>query len=334
MNDASKADPEIVTERLIAAPRALVFAAWTDPAQVAQWWGPDGFTITTHEMDVRPGGHWRFVMHGPDGRDYQNHIVFVEIQAPERIVYDHLSTPKFLSIVTFVEEGGGTRLTLRAAFADPAAYEMAVKTFRAVEGARQTVGRLAAFVEEGAAAAPLELGPLAEVSLQERDGVHTLTFVRELPHPPETVWAALTDPAHLEQWSPFTPDRSLGAVGQATLTMVDGATVETFPSSVRRAVPPSLLEYTWDEDVLVWVLEATPRGTRLTLRHSMKDKSYLSSVSAGWHIALAVADRFLQGRPFGRVVGSRAKEHGWEKLNEAYAQALGIEKRPSSLQDA
>jgi uncharacterized protein YndB with AHSA1/START domain len=77
---------------------------WTDPNHVAQWWGPKGFTNTIHEMDVRPGGVWRFVMHGPDGVDYQNKIVFIEVVKPERLVYDHVSGPKFHVTVTFTEQ--------------------------------------------------------------------------------------------------------------------------------------------------------------------------------------------------------------------------------------
>jgi uncharacterized protein YndB with AHSA1/START domain len=83
-------DPRaIVGTREFDAPRALVFSAWTDPKHLAQWWGPYGFTTTTSSFDFRPGGVWRFVMHGPDGRDYQNRITFEEIVAPERIVYRH-----------------------------------------------------------------------------------------------------------------------------------------------------------------------------------------------------------------------------------------------------
>lgn len=83
-------DPRsIVGTRVLAAPRALVFSAWTDPKHLAQWWGPNGFRTTTHAFDFRPGGVWRFVMHGPDGRDHQNRIIFDEIVRPERIVYRH-----------------------------------------------------------------------------------------------------------------------------------------------------------------------------------------------------------------------------------------------------
>ena len=82
-------DREIVLSRLIDAPQELVFDAWTDPEQVGQWWGPSGFTTTTHKMEVKPGGVWRFVMHGPDGRDYQNKITYLEVVPPERLVYRH-----------------------------------------------------------------------------------------------------------------------------------------------------------------------------------------------------------------------------------------------------
>ncbi|MBW3628767.1 MAG: SRPBCC domain-containing protein, partial [Gemmatimonadetes bacterium] len=82
-------DREIVMTRVFDAPRELVFDAWTDPAHVAEWYGPNGFSLTVHEMDVRPGGTWRFIMHGPDGTDYPNRIVYREVVRPERLEYDH-----------------------------------------------------------------------------------------------------------------------------------------------------------------------------------------------------------------------------------------------------
>jgi uncharacterized protein YndB with AHSA1/START domain len=104
-------DREIVISRLIDAPRTRVFDAWTDPEQVVQWWGPRGFTTTTHKMAVKPGGVWRFVMHGPDGRDYQNKITYLEVVPPERLVYKHggdedLEPVSFQTTVTFAAEGG------------------------------------------------------------------------------------------------------------------------------------------------------------------------------------------------------------------------------------
>jgi uncharacterized protein YndB with AHSA1/START domain len=111
-----------------------VFEAWTDPKHLTQWWGPKGFTTTIHEMDVRPGGVWRFVMHGPDGRDYNNRIVFLEVVKPERLVYKHDpekgSEPvSFQVTVTFAEEGAKTRLTMQMVFPSAASREYVVNTY-------------------------------------------------------------------------------------------------------------------------------------------------------------------------------------------------------------
>ena len=109
-------DPlSIVGTRVLAAPRTLVFSVWTDPKHLVQWWGPNGFRTTTHAFDFRPGGVWRFVMHGPDGRDYQNRITFDEIVAPERIVYRHDGAEEveavcFTQTVTFEDLGNGKGL--------------------------------------------------------------------------------------------------------------------------------------------------------------------------------------------------------------------------------
>src|ERR1044071_1331635 len=80
---------ELVISRLFDAPREMVWAAWTDPKQVVKWWGPNGFTTTIHEMDVRPGGVMRHTMHGPDGTDYPNKSTFLEVKPPELLRYSH-----------------------------------------------------------------------------------------------------------------------------------------------------------------------------------------------------------------------------------------------------
>jgi uncharacterized protein YndB with AHSA1/START domain len=135
-------DREIVVTRVFDAPRALVFKLWTDPQHVARWWGPNGFRTTIYEMDVRPGGVWRFVMHGPDGRDYQNKVVYVEIAEPERLVYKHVSGPQFQMTVTFEEHGSQTNLTARMLFESAALRNKVIEEFGAVEGLKQTLGRL------------------------------------------------------------------------------------------------------------------------------------------------------------------------------------------------
>jgi uncharacterized protein YndB with AHSA1/START domain len=167
-------------------------------------------------------------------------------------------------------------------------------------------------------------GPPAEVALR-RDGTHaTLVFVRELRHSPHTVWRALTSRAELPQWAPFTADRDLDRLGDATLTMIDGDEEVALPAKVTRCDAPSLLEYTWGDDVLRWQLEPTDRGTRLTLHHTTDDPSMVPKVAAGWHICIAVAERLLDGDPVGPIVGQDAMHHGWQRLHDEYAAVLGV----------
>ncbi len=142
----STADREIVVSRVITAPGELVFDAWIDPEHIGQWWGPNGFTTTIHEMDVRPGGVWRFIMHGPDGTDYPNKVVYQEIIRPERLVYIHSDDVEgdpgqFQATITFEEQDGKTKVTLRALFASAAERDATVE-FGAIEGGNQTLGRL------------------------------------------------------------------------------------------------------------------------------------------------------------------------------------------------
>jgi uncharacterized protein YndB with AHSA1/START domain len=142
LNNTITADRQIVITRLYDAPRELVWQSWTEPEHVAHWWGPDGFSLTIHEMDVRPGGLWNFYMHGPDGTAYLNHIVYVEVTKPERLVYDHSPTPRFQSTVTFSQQGDRTAVTMRSIFATTEDYARAIHLFHAVEGGQQTLGRL------------------------------------------------------------------------------------------------------------------------------------------------------------------------------------------------
>ena len=135
-------DREIVSTRGFNAPRELVFKAWTDPDHLVHWWGPQGFTNTFHEFDLRPGGTWRFVMHGPDGTDYQNKSVFSEIVKPERIVFDHVSGPRFQVTATFADQAGKTRVTFRMLFKTAAECDK-VKAY-AVQANEQNFDRLEA----------------------------------------------------------------------------------------------------------------------------------------------------------------------------------------------
>jgi uncharacterized protein YndB with AHSA1/START domain len=141
-HDADLSDREIVSARIFAAPRERVFDAFSDPSRLARWWGPKGFTNTFHGFDLRPGGKWRFLMHGPDGADYPNEIVFVEVVKHERIVLRHLGEHSYELTITLDDVGGQTRVSWRMRHAT-AAECAKVKPF-VVDGNEQNFDRLAA----------------------------------------------------------------------------------------------------------------------------------------------------------------------------------------------
>jgi uncharacterized protein YndB with AHSA1/START domain len=141
-DEADTSEREIVVERTYDAPRDLVYSMWTDPKHIVHWWGPAGFTNTVQEMDVRPGGAWRHVMHGPDGVDYKNDATYKEVVRPELLSYEH-TAPRFLATATFTEAGGRTTVKLRMVFPTAELRNRVVKDHNAIEGGNQTLARLA-----------------------------------------------------------------------------------------------------------------------------------------------------------------------------------------------
>ena len=144
-------DREIVLSRVIAAPRERVFQAWTDPKQVVQWFGPDGFKVESLECDIRPGGRWRFIYTGPDGTRYENRMVFLRIEAPRLIEMEHghdkdNDPARFHVIVTFdAQSDGKTVLTMRQLHPTREQREATIG-FGAVEYGYQTLGKLARYL--------------------------------------------------------------------------------------------------------------------------------------------------------------------------------------------
>lgn len=162
----------------------------------------------------------------------------------------------------------------------------------------------------------------------EKDGEKwTLVLVRELRHPPEKVWIALTDPDHLREWAPFDSDRNLGTVGSARLTTVGMPSSLVSETQVKRADAPRVLEFSWGGQDLRWELEPRERGTRLTLWHNI-DRRFISMGAAGWHICFDVLERQLAGEPIGRIVGAEALHFGgWQRLNAEYAEQFGTSEK-------
>jgi uncharacterized glyoxalase superfamily protein PhnB/uncharacterized protein YndB with AHSA1/START domain len=144
--ESSTSGRELEITRLLNAPRELVWEVWTDPEHIKHWWGPTGFKNTIAKMDVKPGGVWDFIMHGPDGADYKNKHIYKEIIKPEKLVLEHVTAPKFRMTVTFEEQGNKTLVSLHSIFESAEQLKEVIKVFKADEGMKQNVDRLEAYV--------------------------------------------------------------------------------------------------------------------------------------------------------------------------------------------
>jgi uncharacterized protein YndB with AHSA1/START domain len=301
-NATQTADRELVFTRVFDAPRELVFKTWTDSKHVAKWWGPNGFTNTIEEMDVRPGGVWLLVMHGPDGVDYRTKIVYLEVVKPERLVYKHEpekgSEPvDFQVTVTFADQGGKTELTMRMLFPSAEALDHNVKKYRSIEGAKQTLGRLAEH-------------------LPQMSADPDLVMTRVFDAPPELVFKAWTDPKHLKQWwgpRGFTNpvcevDLRPGGAIRIHMRAPDG-TVYPMTGVFNEIVAPERLVFTsaaLDNDgnpmfevLTVVTFEKQGDKTKLTMQASVTKKTaqaaqHIAGMQQGWTQSLERLADFLQ----------------------------------------
>ncbi len=149
MSEKNTDQREIATSRVFDAQRKLVWKVWTDPNHIARWWGPRGFTNTIHKMDVKPGGVWEFIMHGPDGIDYPNKVTYLEVNKPERLVYEHGEAGElsfFRVTVTFQELGDKTELTMQMLFETAEQRNQVAEKYGAVEGLKQNMDKLAEYL--------------------------------------------------------------------------------------------------------------------------------------------------------------------------------------------
>ncbi len=289
-------DRMIIGTREFDAPRDLVWLMFERPEHIAQWWGPHGFTTTIHEMDFRPGGDWKFVMHGPDGRDYKNHHRFVELVKPERIVMEHLSTPPFEATITLEDLGGRTRLTWFSIFPTAEERDHVVKTFNAAEGLKQNLERLDAYLRKA-----------------------DLVIDRVFDAPRDVVWKAWTDAKQLAKWwGPlgFTnpvceADARPNGKLRIDMTAPDG---QKFPMTgvFNEVVPPEKL-------VMTITGAADEKGNPLLQTHNIvtfKDErgktrlhlevrvivkapqltAYVAGMSAGWGQSIDKLDTLVSGR--------------------------------------
>lgn len=226
---------ELKISRVYDAPARAVWDAWTDPAQTAQWWGPRGFTITTHAKDLRPGGVWHYTMHGPDGVDYPNKTLYHEVEPLQKLVYDHggndEKAPLFRVTVLFREAGGKTHMDMTMTLPTPeAAAQTAVFVKQA--GGNATWDRLAEYLEK--------------ISV----GREIFVINRTFEAPIDLMFDMWTDPKHVSQWSGPAGSQTvflradIKTGGSAFYAMSGGAGTMHGKVSYLKVERPSLFVYT------------------------------------------------------------------------------------------
>lgn len=214
---AKRRTDELILTRLYDAPLSAVWDAWTDVEQVAKWWGPRGFTITTHSKDLRPGGNWRYTMHGPDGVDYPNVTYYHEVEPYRRLVYDHGATvdtpPLFRVTVLFTETPRGTKLDLTMKFASPEKAEESRKFIKRANG-ESTWDRLGEYLAHRAT------------------GKERFIINRSFAVPREKMFEMWTKPEHFTRWLPPT-GAEMSFLRANIKPGGDGFYVMTFPDGLK-----------------------------------------------------------------------------------------------------
>ncbi len=271
---------EIRISRIYDAPVKAVWEAWVDPKQAAKWWGPRGFTITTHSKDLRPGGIWHYTMHGPDGTDYPNKAFYHEVEKHQKLVYDHGGyddrPPLFRVTVHFSDVKGKTHMEMVMALATAEAAEQ-TKKFVKSAGGNATWDRLAEYLEK------------------ESSGTEIFVINRSFAVPQSQLFEMWTNPGHISKWLPPTGFQmefvraNIKAGGSSFYHMTNGAGVKISGRMVYLKIEPfRYIEYsqqfcdenekitrhpgapTWPETMLTKVefAEESPNETRMTIRWS------------------------------------------------------------------
>jgi uncharacterized protein YndB with AHSA1/START domain len=312
-------DPTNATDirivRIYDAPLSMVWDAWTDLRHVAQWWGPRGFTITTHAKELRPGGSWEYTMHGPDGVDWPNFTRYLEVVPQALLVYDHGATssdsaPMFRVTARFRDLGGRTELDLCMTLPSAEAARNA-RTFIKAAGGNGTWDRLAEFLE-------------SRVSSRE-----IFVINRSFDAPRATVFDMWVSPEKLPAWLPpagFTMTSAHADVrsgGELRFSMTNGAFTMHARHRYLRVEPTDRLEYLqsftdaewnvsrqpgspmWPETtrVVVEFADEEETQTRVTVRFDIEGEATAAEVAAfvaerggmarGWSQSFDVLDERL-----------------------------------------
>ena len=288
------ADREMVISRLFDATPEQVFDVWTDTQHASAWFGPQGFTTTTHHADIRPGGSWKFTMHGPDGVDYENHIIYLQVQRPTEIIYRHVNVEdatvdvQFNTTVTFEAVEGRTKVTLHSRFDMAEDLELVKRDYHAEEGGHQTLARLAAHVSQKSGV------PLHKLTVST-PGDCEIRMTRLFDARRPLVFETFTKPEHIRRWwgcgtfemTVCEMDFRPGGAWHFVQTSPDGQ-VHPFRGEYREIVAPERIVQTFIYDVemirdhaSVETLTLTDLGTQTLMTiHVMHD----SQISRDAHL--------------------------------------------------
>lgn len=288
--------------RLYKAPVKMVWDAWTDPQQVAQWWGPRGFTLTTHSKDLRPGGTWEYTMHGPDGKDWPNSTKYFEVEKYKRLVYDHganaTQPPLFRVEVNFIDLKDKTRMEMKMIFES---VEKAIEISKFVKqaGGDSTWDRLAEYLEK-------------DISGKEKFVINR-TF-----HAPLSLMTKMwTDPKHFSKWlAPTGFDMSfiradLKTGGSTFYYMQNSDGFKMYGRAQYIEVSPTRLQYTQEfcdekENPARHPAAPTWPQTMLTTVELIEEDSEHTRVCITWEVVgdytAAELETFIKGKA-GMTIG-------------------------------
>jgi uncharacterized protein YndB with AHSA1/START domain len=277
--------------RVYDAPVRVVWDAWTDTEQVAKWWGPRGFTITTHSKDLRPGGHWAYTMHGPDGTDYENKTIYHEVEECAKLLYDHGGNddrpPLFRVDVRFRESAGKTTMEMTMTLASEEAAQESAKFIKQV-GGNSTWDRLGEYLEKNSS------------------GAEKFIINRVFEATRDVVFAMWTDPEHFVKWLPpkgFTMEflnADIRTGGRTFYKMTNGQITMYGKAEYLEITPPARLVYTqqfsdehggisrhpmtpvWPETMLTQVdfAEESADSTRVTVTWEPYGKATAEEIAA------------------------------------------------------
>jgi uncharacterized protein YndB with AHSA1/START domain len=264
------------TSRDIPASVAQVFAAIGDPERLARWWGPAGFTNTFHLCEFKPGGHWSFIMHGPDGKNYPNENVFAEIEPPHKVVIDHVSEPKFRLTISLAPSAAGTLLSWSQAFesADVARHVEHI----VVPSNEQNLDRLT-----------------AEVSRVPDHSNTKITAETIVAAPIDAVWRAYTTPADIMQWNAAsddwhttaaTVDLRPGGAFSSRMEAKDGSFGFDFEGTYTAIVPHELIEYSFGDRTARVDFTETASGIVVRVSFDAETTHSVEQQRDGWQAIL------------------------------------------------